>query len=628
MLSEFRKIGFFGTFVVPACVLFLIPGISLAVMKWGEKKNDAFYVEALERGIGSDASLSAGEKSEAIEFFRANPTSKLLRSRDPRIQDFVKGIPAETKNEYLSFDIFSRIAWFCILSGAGLIAFVIASIPLSMRSQRLQYLTLATGWHSIRLFMTLQVIAQGILIVGLSFWITALVFHIYIVKLIGVAVFLTGGAMWAVLKGIFKRVPNNFEVTGKVLEREDQPEFWNAITQNCLRIGTELPDQIVVGIDDRFFVTEHPVMINGKRFDGKTLYLSLAMLKMFSEKETEAVLMHELAHFSGNDTYFSRKISPLLNRFNHYLVTLYEQGIVYPIFLCTLMFRNLFEFSLGKLSRDREFRADGIAAELVGGEHLAKALVRIAAYSTYRGKVETGLLDSSRLHDQIDVKGRLEEGYRSFVPQFAESGLIGEIQSSHPFDSHPSIDRRFAALGTEFSQESVRKLLAEPGDGKWHSLIRNVDRIEGELWSEYESKFREFHENLLALRYLPANEEEAAVVEKCFPAIELPTTPGRRFTIDHARIYLAEWSMPLEISRIAQISTQNDWGKPMLSFFDSSGQLLQKLPLPSDEASQKIVIGAIQQYVGRYHYAVAYQQEMKTSGGIAQENPDGDSQPS
>ena len=68
---------------------------------------------------------------------------------------------------------------------------------------RWQYLSLLAGWHSIRLFLTLQVISQGILVVGLSFWVTALATNTYSVKLIFIAVLLAAAAVLGAGKGIF-----------------------------------------------------------------------------------------------------------------------------------------------------------------------------------------------------------------------------------------------------------------------------------------------------------------------------------------------------------------------------------------------------------------------------------------
>ena len=55
---------------------------------------------------------------------------------------------------------------------------------LALRSQRAQYLSLLWGWHVMRLYGAAQAVIQGALLVGLSYWVTALWFERISVKLI------------------------------------------------------------------------------------------------------------------------------------------------------------------------------------------------------------------------------------------------------------------------------------------------------------------------------------------------------------------------------------------------------------------------------------------------------------
>src|SRR5262249_14600147 len=152
---------------------------------------------------------------------------------------------------------------------------------------------------------------------------------------------------------------------------------------------------------------------------------------------TRAVLAHELAHFSGNDTYYSKKISPLLARYQHYLEALQQGIFAKPIFYFAVLFRVLYEFSLGKLSRKRETRADRIAAEHVSPKAVADALVRTTVYGAYRIKTEIEILESE--DTQASVSQRLKDGFQSFAVQFADKSNLGEMTTAHPFDSHPPL---------------------------------------------------------------------------------------------------------------------------------------------------------------------------------------------
>jgi hypothetical protein len=62
---------------------------------------------------------------------------------------------------------------------------------------------------------------------------------------------------------------------GRFVDRTVAPKFWEDIDRLSHEIGTAAPDHVIAGIDDKFFVTEHPVAIQGARRKGRTLFVSL-----------------------------------------------------------------------------------------------------------------------------------------------------------------------------------------------------------------------------------------------------------------------------------------------------------------------------------------------------------------
>lgn len=617
MLEEFRKLGLLRTFVLPTLSLFLIPTISLIVFEVGEAKYDRIARTSIERAIQENQQLNAAERKDALAFFREYPLSEMLTSTDPVEQRFTEQFPPIIRTYFRSFRWLIRLAWFCIVSGVALIGLTVISVPLAVRSQRWQYSSLLAGWHSIRVFMTLQVIAQGILVVGLSFWVTALATNTYSVKIIIFAVLLAAGAALALLTGIFARFPETFRVAGEVLRPDDAPELWLELRRVADKVGTAAPDQVVVGIDDNFFVTEHPVMVGGQSVRGKTVFVSLAMLKALSGPEAEAILAHEFAHFSGNDTYYSRRIGPLLNRFDHYIASLYQAGLARPVFYCALMLRQLHELSIQKLSRDREFRADAIAARTVTPEALGDALMRVMAYSSYRRRIEQDLFDAQAAHDHVEIGYRLAAGFQKFATGFADAADLRESRTTHPFDSHPTLERRLLAIGRPVDVESIRRSLAVEPDGTWYAKIPDAGRRESALWTVYEEGFRRVHERSLAFRYLPSTPSEAAIVALAFPEVTLPTKKGTTVTIDHEKLTFAAWPTPVRFDQIAQIGAQKEWGIAVLDLqvHDNSHFAL---PLSSNQAEQHRVIQTIQAYWQRCCLASVYNSQRS---GQAQSDP-------
>lgn len=66
-------------------------------------------------------------------------------------------------------------------------------------------------------------------------------------------------------------------------------------------------------------------------------------------------------------------------------------------------FWKLYQFSLGRMSRSREFRADGIGASHGSPEALARALVKIGACCEYRGKTENDIIAKREMEAELQL---------------------------------------------------------------------------------------------------------------------------------------------------------------------------------------------------------------------------------
>ena len=597
--EDFSKLGFAKSFVLPALLVFLLPAISLAVFSHARARYDAEMRESILRQIQSDPTMSVQERAEAIDFFRAVPFSRLLRN-----QEFAALVDSDVRFHFATF------RWMILLSVisivAGVLVFLLAAVCvlLSLRSQRAQYVGLSVGWHVLRIFSAFQVVAQGAMLVALSFWGTVLWFNAYVVQLIVVAAILALAAVSLVIAAIFKRPKSEFDVEGKMVDEERAKPLWEDLRKICAQIGTELPDQIIVGIDDNFFVTEHPVTVDGQTHGGRTLYLSLSLLKQLNGSEAAAVLAHEMAHFSGQDTTYSKKISPLLVRYDDYLQALHDGGITKPIFYFMLCFRGFFQLSLGTLSRQREFRADRIAMETTSPRAMAGSLLRIAAYSTYRRSIEERLFQQEQTLETADISEQLERGFPEYAVSFASSDDFGDVSTSHPFDSHPPLVERLGAVGVTVAVEVAQSLLAGDRDGQWFYRIANAGEMEREQWKDYEERFCRFHKEALAYRYLPANDEELAIVVEFFPE---QTYQGKQgpLVIDFEKMRYCKWPDSVLFEEITNLTLiegvlQINSGR--------NGKKTRNVPMRKFGKAQQEVLDAINRYFGRYMAARAYQE--------------------
>jgi len=455
--EDFSKISFVKTFVLPALLIFLVPALSLMFFYHAQQQFDNQARTTLLEQIRSDTQLTPADRDAAIAYFSVTPFSTLVTH-----EKFAANVDATTRFHYATFRWMIRLSAISMISGIVVFVQAVICVWLSMRSQMMQYLSLLIGWHILRLYAALQTIVVGILLVALSFWVTALWFNMYSVKLIGVAAVIAVVGIAMVVAAILKSPKSENSVEAVVLDRDSSAPLWAELTKICNQVGTSPPDQIIAGIDDNFYVTEHSVTVDGRQFTGKTLYVSLPLLKQMDATEADAVLAHEMAHFSGNDTLYSKKISPLLERYGVYLHDLRSGMISVPAFHFMACFRALFELSLSKFSREREIRADRIAAATAGATSFSGALLRIAAYSKFRHSIERDLYRQERALERANVSDQIEYGFRDFTIAFAADPEIGRIETAHPFDTHPPLSQRLSALGITLSVTEAQSLLAAP----------------------------------------------------------------------------------------------------------------------------------------------------------------------
>ncbi len=599
------RFRFFTTFALPALLVFLVPVLSFFFFRHAQGWFDDQFRESVLKSIREDRTMSEEERAQRVAFFTEVPLSRLIEN-----EEVAAKLPGETRFHYATFRWMILLSVASILGGVAVFLLAGLCVALSLHSQFVQYLSLGAGWHVLRAYGALQAAAQGVLLVALSYWVTALWMHVYSVKLILAAGLLAVGAVALVIGAIFRRVKEDFVVAGRVVTRDEATPLWDELRRVCARVGTDPPDQIVAGIDDNFFVTEQPVTVGDRTYRGRTLFVSLSLLKQLQGGEADAVLAHEMAHFSGQDTLYSRKIAPLLRRYDLYLQALHQGGVTLPIYYFMLCFRALYQLSLGKLSRQREFRADRIALETSSARDVAGALLRTVAYSRYRAEVEKDLFQHERALDAANVRERIEQGFGRYAACFVSGPDVGRLAPAHPFDSHPPLAERLQAIRAPLESADAQTLLANPGDGRWYQLIPAAGQMEQEQWQQYEEWFRRYHEQSLPYRFLPETAEERAIVVKAFPPLTIKGGQGV-LTLDHEKMGFDKWPGPILFAEIIKLALNEN---VLRINYRRQGNQAQTLNL-AKFARQQEVLNAIHHYYGRYLAAAAYQKQKTQTPG-------------
>src|SRR6185295_18125374 len=212
-----------------------------------------------------DPKLTGDRRDRAVKFYESVSVSRILASNNPeakRLQDSFESVQLR----YAIFRWMKRIALTCLIAGGVAFAAVGIGVLLSFRSQSAQYWSLRVGWNVLRWFAVIEVLGQGILAIALSFWMTAFWAERYYVKLILVAGIVAFCAAALLIKAIFRKLPAHTEFAGRLVTKEAAPALWSRVSQMAERLGIAPPDNIFVGIDDNFFVTEHAVQVGGQHY--------------------------------------------------------------------------------------------------------------------------------------------------------------------------------------------------------------------------------------------------------------------------------------------------------------------------------------------------------------------------
>ncbi len=299
------------------------------------------------------------------------------------------------------------------------------------------------------------------------------------VMVIGFLIFFGGKLVWNIYRAsraVFGRDP--LCLMGKNVSREEAPLVWEFVASVAGRAGATMPDAIVLGLDEGFFVTEHPVaLLNGERVpEGRVLYLSLPYLAYMTKPEAEAVVGHELGHFTGADTEYSLKFSPIYAAAvdNLRAVGAAAGGdsdllgfVARPALMLGVYYLDSFDLAVQHWSREREFAADTMGAAIAGREAVALSLLRISVLGPHVCRA---------LGECWHKGGQLEGGVLNRVRELVREEGLGdpldylEEKQAHPTDSHPATCQRLEAVGVAVTPE----LLAAARGVAESSLLRDL----------------------------------------------------------------------------------------------------------------------------------------------------------
>lgn len=552
---ELRR-SFIKTLLLPALTFLLIPLLGLGFIRYGESRIDGDILRSIGGSIDRDARMSGAQRLEAKAFLAEHPPSAACADPDPRLDTYRTSVCGSwgvvwqfKQSERLA--LFAALLGVAALLGSGLLGLI------AFRNRRAQYWCFMLGWRGLVAVTALETVAQGVLLVWLSYWFTGLIFKVYFVKLIGVAALLAGAAVLAIVMALFRKAPGMEPLEGERITEAQAPGLWTRVKHLSGRLGTAPPDAIVAGIDDNFFVTEQAMTLSDGTSAGRLLYVSLPLLRTLSPTEADAVFGHELAHFHGGDTAAAARLYPMLVRYQAYALNLAAGGLTKAAANVMWLFRAIFELALRRDQRQRELVADAEAARLTSPDDLGRALLKILGYSSFRARTELELFQKRAVHQGgLSLRGRIDEGLAAYAasPGFQEH--VRTHQVPHPFDSHPPLEERLAGVATSVNVEDTVGLLQARPSTTWADDVLDAAEIEGRLWGAYEARFQAQHEISLAWRYLPSTDEERALVMRHFPDKVFPQKDGGELKLTCLEL-IPPGGAPITLAEIDEAKVDN-----------------------------------------------------------------------
>jgi hypothetical protein len=305
----------------------------------------------------------------------------------------------------------------------------------------------------------------------------------------------------------------------------------------------------------------------------------------------------------------------LLGKYVHYLNALYQGGISRPVFHFMFFFWNLYQISLGKLSREREFRADRIGKELTSAQDMANALIKITAYCRYRHKVQKTLFEKEENVEAMDVSTRIEKGYPEFLAACVAGNELADANAPHPFDSHPPLAGRLTSLGLD-AESALKSQVELPALGdSWFSAIEGATETEAEQWKAFEEMFHKAHRENLAWRFKPEGESEIQHVTKYFPEVQFSAPKGLTATLDYEKLRVSDWDAPVTFASIVSCRMEESLGRQKLVIdYQTEGQGKKqnhKISFKDFKTAQGEVafVPMFERYYGRHLTAKKYHEQ-------------------
>jgi heat shock protein HtpX len=248
----------------------------------------------------------------------------------------------------------------------------------------------------------------------------------------------TGGTLlWIFIAYYFHQSMIDALTGGEIVSRKDYPKLGDALENLCISRGIPMPKLKVMESDA---LNAFSTGMNQRQY---SITVTTGLMKALNQAEIEAVLGHELTHIRNGDVRLM-------------VIAMIIAGVV--SFFGEMIFRLFFQtggsWRVGRSNGDRKgggaIVAVLIAVVLIFVAWLLSVVVRLALSRSREYLADAGSAELTKNPDAMISALRKIEG-RGELP--GSTSAVMEMCIDNPregfsniFDTHPSVDRRVAAL--------------------------------------------------------------------------------------------------------------------------------------------------------------------------------------
>ncbi len=592
----------FQAYIVPILCVFLIPELSLVGFLWIENALDQRFLASVKEGLGRGTAYGPGpgEKEAFVSLVAKHPASSVLQGDDPRFQSYRNLVDKKEKATF-------RLVYYCLILSrllilASLGILVICAIPSFMNRRVLivNYAVLFVQWNLLRLFILFNIIGQSILVIAFPFAYAEVMLNAMSFRIIAIAAMIAGIPVFHLLKAMVAPLPWPERLNGLELSYSRAPALWHRVAEIANEVQTAAPKNLVLNLSDRFSVADGQVIVQLKEVRGRTLFLSLAIMRVLNRQQVEALIFHQFTYYTGGDTSYVKNVLPLLGRCEAYLDGLKGNLLTFPVFCLLKFFWQSYHDSLTTFNRSRQFRADRLTAERFGSQTVATALILLTAIDQYLSESIRLALSQDEPQPDLDFGCAFRNGFWHYLEDCFLPDDLGRSRWDWNSDSAQSVLERLGALGVDRLPVFQEDYSVTRFEDTWIGAIDRVEELESRLWSRFDENVRQKHEERLAHRYLPATAKEREIVEKFFPPMVFENQAGRELTLTFDSVKFPDRKHEISLGDIQSIKIEK-YKKVYYLIIKpwNSNVLFERILIDNYHASREDITRVIQRYLDR-----------------------------